>query len=161
MNNIYSFTANSLEGHPINLENYRNEVLLIVNTASQCGFTPQYRELETLYQAFKDKGFNILGFPCNQFGKQEPGDSREIADFCLKNYGVSFPMFEKIDVNGANTHPLYQYLKTAAPGLFGTTSIKWNFTKFLIRRDGTPLKRYGSLIPPTAIKSDIQRLLKQ
>lgn len=161
MNNIYAFTANNLEGQQIKLENYRNQILLIVNTASQCGFTPQYRELEALYQTYNDRGFNVLGFPCNQFGRQEPGDSREIADFCLKNYGVSFPMFEKIEVNGDNAHPLYQYLKAAAPGIFGTTSIKWNFTKFLIKRDGAPYKRYGSPISPTAIRDDIERLLSQ
>lgn len=161
MNNIYAFTAHSLEGQSVDLENYRNQILLIVNTASQCGFTPQYRELEALYQSYKNRGFNVLAFPCNQFGKQEPGNSRAIADFCQKNYGVSFPMFEKIEVNGDNAHPLYQYLKAAMPGVFGTTSIKWNFTKFLIKRDGAPYKRYGSLIPPAAIKSDIEHLLSQ
>ncbi len=161
MSNIYAFTANSLEGQLINLANYRNKVLLIVNTASQCGFTPQYRGLEALYQSYKDRGFNVLGFPCNQFGKQEPADSRVISDFCISNYGVSFPMFEKIKVNGDDAHPLYQYLKAAAPGIFGTKNIKWNFTKFLIKRDGTAYKRYGSLIPPNAIRDDIERLLKQ
>ncbi len=161
MSNIYAFTANSLEGQLINLANYRNKVLLIVNTASQCGFTPQYRGLEALYQSYKDRGFNVLGFPCNQFGKQEPADSRVISDFCISNYGASFPMFEKIKVNGDDAHPLYQYLKAAAPGILGTKNIKWNFTKFLIKRDGTAYKRYGSLIPPNAIRDDIERLLKQ
>lgn len=160
MSKLYSFTANSLDGQPIKLENYRNQVLLIVNTASQCGFTPQYQGLEALYQSYKDKGFSVLGFPCNQFGRQEPGDNSTIADFCLRNFGVSFPVFEKIEVNGDNAHPIYRYLKTAAPGIFGTTAIKWNFTKFLIQRDGTVYKRYGSLAPPSAIKGDIERLLK-
>lgn len=160
MNNIHPFTANALDGRPISLDEYRGKVLLIVNTASQCGFTPQYRGLEVLYRLFKDRGFAVLGFPCNQFGKQEPGDNQEIAAFCRRDYGISFPMFEKIEVNGDNAHPLYRYLKTAAPGVLGTTNIKWNFTKFLIRRDGTAYKRYGPLVPPAAISGDIERLLE-
>lgn len=160
MNKLFSFTPNGLNGQPVKLENYRDQVLLIVNTASHCGFTPQYRELEALYQSYKDKGFSVLGFPCNQFGRQEPDDSRTIADFCLRNYGVSFPMFEKIEVNGSRAHPLFQYLKTIAPGILGSSNIKWNFTKFLIEGDGTVYKRYGPLIAPLAIKGDIERLLK-
>lgn len=159
MNTIYSFTVQQIDGRPVKLEHYRNKVLLIVNTASQCGFTPQYQGLETLYRSFKDNGLVVLGFPCNQFGQQEPGDHQTIAEFCQSNYGVSFPMFEKIEVNGGDNHPLYRYLKSAAPGVLGTTGIKWNFTKFLIRRDGTAYKRYGPLISPAAIKGDIERLL--
>jgi len=160
MNDIYSFSVRNIAGQLVPLENYRDHVVLIVNTASRCGFTPQYQALENLYQKFKDQGFVILGFPCNQFGKQEPGDHQSIAEFCRINYAVSFPMFEKIAVNGENSHPLYQHLKVSAPGTFGTLAIKWNFSKFLIRRDGTSYKRYGPLISPTAMIGDIESLLK-
>ncbi len=161
MNDIYAFSATTLTGNTKNLEDYRNSVLLIVNTASYCGFTPQYQGLETLYQAFKNRNFAVLGFPCNQFGKQEPGDNKAIADFCSSNYGVSFPMFNKIEVNGDNTHPLYTYLKHSAPGVLGTTGIKWNFTKFLINREGKVIKRFGPLISPAAIRGDIEQLLER
>lgn len=161
MNDIYAFSAATLNGNTINLEDYRNSVLLIVNTASYCGFTPQYQGLETLYQAFKDRNFAVLGFPCNQFGKQEPGDNKAIIDFCSSNYGVSFPMFDKIEVNGDNAHPLYKYLKSSAPGIFGTNAIKWNFTKFLISREGTVYRRFGPLVTPAAIRGDIERLLER
>jgi glutathione peroxidase len=161
MTNIYSFSAKSLDGQLIDLATYRNQVVLIVNTASACGFTPQYQGLETLYNQYREQGFTVLGFPCNQFGKQEPGDSHAIADFCQSRYQVSFPLFEKIDVNGDNSHPLFAYLKAAAPGVLGSTGIKWNFTKFLVQRDGTAYKRYGSPIPPTALSRDIEKLLSQ
>lgn len=159
MNSIYPYTVNDISGRPVSLETYRNQVLLVVNTASFCGFTPQYRDMEALFRQYRHKGFTVLGFPCNQFGKQEPGDNRSIADFCQSNYAISFPLFEKIEVNGSNTHPLFQYLKTAAPGVFGSTSIKWNFTKFLIKKDGTASRRYGPLIPVSTITSDIEKLL--
>lgn len=160
MNEVYSFTVKTIEGETVNLEIYRGKVLLIVNTASHCGFTPQYRELEILQQSFKDAGFSVLGFPCNQFGQQEPGDNRQIADFCQTQFAVSFPMFEKVEVNGQGVHPLYRYLKNAAPGILGTKAIKWNFTKFLVDRQGKVRKRYGSLSSPAAITKDIESLLK-
>ena len=160
MNSIYHFSANSIAGETVALENYRGKVLLIVNTASQCGFTPQYRELEALYQTYKSLGLEILGFPCNQFGSQEPGDSQTIAEFCELNFSVSFPMFEKIEVNGKHAHPLFNYLKAAAPGLLGSQSIKWNFNKFLVGRDGKVYKRYAPIVSPSAISRGIERLLK-
>jgi glutathione peroxidase len=159
MDNIYRFSANNLAGQPVSMDDFRGKVLLIVNTASQCGFTPQYRELESLYQAYQERGFMVLGFPCNQFGKQEPGNSREIAEFCELNYRVSFPLFQKIEVNGSHAHPLYQYLKSAAPGLLGSKAIKWNFTKFLVDPHGHVRKRYSPLTTPGAIRADIERLL--
>jgi len=148
-----------LDGTPTTLEEYKGSVLLVVNTASKCGLTPQYEGLEALYKDYADKGLVILGFPCNQFGKQEPGSSEEIASFCGLNYGVSFPMFEKIEVNGAGTHPLYQQLKDAAPGLLGSKGIKWNFTKFLIGRDGTIIKRFAPQTKPEATKEAIEAAL--
>ncbi|MDD2739876.1 MAG: glutathione peroxidase [Methylomonas lenta] len=160
MNSIYAFTANGIDGKPIALEDFKGQVLLIVNTASRCGFTPQYQGLEKLYQAFKEQGFAVLGFPCNQFGQQEPGKSQEIAEFCEVNYGVSFPLFEKVDVNGKHAHPLFQYLKTEAPGVLGTKTIKWNFTKFLVGRDGKVIKRYPSMTSPASIRNDIERFLQ-
>lgn len=159
MNSIYQFSATRITGETVALENYRGKVLLIVNTASQCGFTPQYRELEALYQTYKSRGLEILGFPCNQFGQQEPGDSQTIAEFCELNFSVSFPMFEKIEVNGKHAHPLFSYLKAAAPGLLGSQSIKWNFNKFLVGRDGKVYKRYAPIVSPSAISKDIERLL--
>ncbi|AEF99903.1 glutathione peroxidase [Methylomonas methanica] len=159
MNTVYSFQATRIDGESVSLESFKGQLLLIVNTASRCGFTPQYQGLESLYQAFKDQGFSVLGFPCNQFGQQEPGDSAEISDFCATNFGVSFPLFEKIDVNGQNAHPLFQYLKSAAPGVLGTKAIKWNFTKFLVGRDGKVIKRYPSMTTPESIRKDIQRYL--
>ncbi len=161
MSDVYGFTADSLSGAPVNLEQYRGKVLLIVNTASACGFTPQYKGLETVYQQFKDKGVVVLGFPCNQFGKQEPGDANAIGAFCEKNYSVSFPLFAKIDVNGADTHPLFQHLKSEAPGLLGTQAIKWNFTKFLVKKDGTVFKRYAPATKPEELMPDIQTLLAE
>jgi len=156
---VYDFEVKRLNGEPVKLDAYRGKVLLIVNTASQCGFTPQYRGLEELYGKFRARGLEILGFPCNQFGKQEPGSSDEIAEFCSVNYGVTFPIFEKIEVNGKNTHPLYQYLKSEARGLLGSEPIKWNFTKFLVDREGKVVERYGSAKKPAQIEADIERLL--
>lgn len=160
MDNIYSFSANDINGQEVALNSFQGKVLLIVNTARRCGFTPQYQGLESLYQTFKAQRFTVLGFPCNQFGQQEPGNSQEIAKFCDLNYQVSFPLFEKIQVNGPQNHPLFQYLKSKAPGIFGSQNIKWNFTKFLIGRDGKVVKRYSPLIAPSAIKADIEALLK-
>jgi glutathione peroxidase len=153
------FTAERLQGGTIDLKQYLGKVVLIVNTASNCGFTPQYHGLEEVYEQFKEKGFEVLGFPCNQFGHQEPGTSDEIGSFCEKNYGVSFPLFTKIDVNGENTHPLYQHLKSKAPGLLGSEAIKWNFTKFLIKKDGSVYKRYAPQTTPKELVSDIEKLL--
>ncbi|MET0378540.1 MAG: glutathione peroxidase [Spongiibacteraceae bacterium] len=156
---VYEFSAHSLSGEPVSLADYSGRVLLIVNTASKCGFTPQYQELEQLYERYREQGFAVLGFPCNQFGQQEPGDANAIGAFCEKNYGVNFPMFEKIDVNGEQTHPLYRHLKAAAPGLLGTQSIKWNFTKFLVDRSGLLVKRYAPKVKPLDITRDIEELL--
>jgi len=141
------------------MADYTGKVLLIVNTASHCGFTPQYAGLEALYQRYRERGLVVLGFPCNQFGSQEPGDAEEIAGFCQKNYGVSFPMFAKIEVNGDDAHPLYQYLKKAAPGLLGSEAIKWNFTKFLVNRQGEVNERYAPATAPESIANDIEKLL--
>jgi glutathione peroxidase len=157
--NTFDFQANLLDGTPADLSRWRGQVLLIVNTASNCGFTPQYAGLEQLYRQFKDRGLTVLGFPSNQFGKQEPGTEAEIGAFCQKNYGVSFPMFSKIDVNGDEAHPLYKHLKEQAPGVLGTQGIKWNFTKFLINKDGTVYKRYAPLTKPEEIAADIETLL--
>ena len=153
------FSAQQLEGGIKPLADYAGKVLVIVNTASQCGFTPQYAGLEALYQRYKEHGLVVLGFPCNQFGAQEPGSADEIASFCQKNYGVSFPMFAKIDVNGDNAHPLYQHLKKSARGVLGSEGIKWNFTKFLIDRDGEVIERYAPATSPEAISKDIEALL--
>src|SRR5471032_2134499 len=159
MNPIYSFSAETLGGESVGMDSYQGKVLLIVNTASECGFTPQYKGLQELHERYADRGFAVLGFPCNQFGKQEPGDAAQIGSFCEKNYGVTFPMFDKIDVNGANAHPLFRYLTEEAPGLLGLEGIKWNFSKFLIARDGTVVKRYAPLTKPEAIVEDIKKLL--
>jgi glutathione peroxidase len=159
MTSIYSFSARTLGGEEVSLDRYRGKVLLIVNTASECGFTPQYAGLQKLYETYAGRDFEILGFPCNQFGKQEPGDATQIGSFCEKNYGVSFPMFDKIDVNGANAHPLYRYLTGEAPGLLGLEGIKWNFTKFLVSRDGTVVKRYAPVTKPESITGEIEKLL--
>lgn len=155
----FETSVTTIEGEPTNLEAYEGQVLLVVNTASQCGFTPQYSELETLHTTLGDRGLAVLGFPCNQFGYQEPGTASDIQSFCELRYGVSFPLFEKVDVNGRNTHPLFQQLKTGAPGLLGSTSIKWNFTKFLVDRNGTVVRRYSSTTTPKQIQKDIERLL--
>lgn len=156
---VYDFEAEQLDGTPQKLDAWRGEVLLIVNVASKCGFTPQYEGLEALYRAYKDQRFVVLGFPCNQFGHQEPGDAAEIRNFCSTKYEVTFPLFAKIDVNGADAHPLYQYLKQAAPGVLGSEAIKWNFTKFLIDRDGNVVRRYAPADKPEKIEGDIQKLL--
>ncbi|MDR5731746.1 glutathione peroxidase [Caballeronia sp. LZ025] len=156
---IYGFTAETLDGATVSLDQYRDKVLLIVNTASECGFTPQYKGLQELYTRLAGRGFEVLGFPCNQFGKQEPGDAAQIGDFCEKNYGVTFPMFAKIDVNGANAHPLFKYLTEKEPGVLGLEAIKWNFTKFLVDRDGNIVKRYAPITKPDAIAGDIEKLL--
>ena len=159
MTTVYDFSARLLNGEDVSLSRWRNQVLLIVNTASQCGFTPQYAGLETLYENLHGDGFTILGFPCNQFGAQEPGSEAEIGQFCLKNYGVSFPIFAKIEVNGERAHPLYKYLKDAKPGLLGTEAIKWNFTKFLIGKDGEPVARYAPQTKPEELETPIKKLL--
>ncbi|HET9131597.1 MAG TPA: glutathione peroxidase [Terriglobia bacterium] len=156
---IYHFKARAIDGKDISLGDYRGKVVLIVNVASKCGFTPQYKGLESLYEKYKDQGLVILGFPCNQFGGQEPGSEAEILSFCDLNYGVTFPLFSKIDVNGANAHPLYGYLKTAKPGILGTEAIKWNFTKFLIDKKGEPIHRYAPSDKPDAIDSDVKAAL--
>ncbi len=156
---VYDFSAPRLDGHEESLSAWRGQVLLIVNTASACGFTPQYAGLEALYDKLHDSGLTVLGFPCNQFGAQEPGSESEIGAFCQKNYGVSFPMFAKIDVNGEHAHPLYKYLKDAKPGLLGTENIKWNFTKFLVGRDGIPVARYAPQTKPEELEAPIKALL--
>ena len=159
MTSAYDFESNSLSGNQVPLKQFAGKVLLIVNTASQCGFTPQYAGLEELYQRYRDRGLVVLGFPCNQFGAQEPGSASDIGTFCETNYGVSFPMFEKIAVNGESAHPLYRWLKKAAPGVLGSERIKWNFTKFLVDRSGEVQARYASLTKPDAIARDIEALL--
>ena len=156
---IYSFSAPLLDGTECPLASFAGQVLLIVNTASRCGFTPQYASLEMLYKQHKDRGFTVLGFPCNQFGAQEPGTSSEIGEFCQRNYGVTFPIFARIDVNGPAAHPLYQFLTREKPGIFGTQPIKWNFTKFLIDRQGQPIERFAPRIAPAEITSAIEALL--
>lgn len=159
MSTVYDFSAKAIDGSEVSLDQYRDKVLLIVNTASKCGFTPQYEGLEKLHEEMSDKGLVVLGFPCNQFGAQEPGDAEEIATFCRTSYDVKFPMFAKVDVNGPNAHPLYAWLKSKAKGVLGTEGIKWNFTKFLIDRNGQVVSRYAPTTKPEAIKSDIEDLL--
>ncbi len=159
MTSAYDFSCRSLSGDDIDLDAYRGKVSLIVNTASKCGFTPQYEGLEALYQKYRDQGVEVLGFPCNQFGRQEPGSADDIGEFCQINYGVSFTMFEKIDVNGRDADPLYEHLKDQAPGLLGSKKIKWNFTKFLVDQDGHVVKRYAPSVKPEAIHDDIDQLL--
>lgn len=158
MNEFYDFTAKDLQGKDVKLEKYRGKVVLVVNTASECGFTPQFEGLEDLYRTHKNDGLVVLGFPCNQFGKQEPGDEKSIAEGCVVNYGVTFPMFSKVDVNGKDAHPLFKYLKKELGGLLGS-KIKWNFTKFLIDREGKPVKRFAPITKPESIQEDIKRLL--
>ena len=158
MASIYDFNATSLTGEDTPLKRFAGKVLLIVNTASACGFTPQYKGLEVLQQKYAARGFSVLGFPCNQFGRQEPGNAAEIGQFCSSNYAVSFPMFDKIDVNGDNAHPLYQYLRGEKSGLLGS-SIKWNFTKFLIDRSGKVVGRYAPTTTPEQLTRDIEALL--
>ncbi|MSR13591.1 MAG: glutathione peroxidase [Gammaproteobacteria bacterium] len=156
---IYDLSATTLDGAVQSFDAYRGKTLLIVNVASQCGFTPQYQGLEALWRTFKDRGLVVLGFPCNQFGRQEPGDAAAIKQFCLDQYEISFPLFAKIAVNGVDAHPLYQHLKAAAPGVLGSEAIKWNFTKFLIDANGHVTKRYGSVDTPEKIEQDIAALL--
>ena len=159
MTTIFDFSAKTLEGQDVPLADYRGQVLLIVNTASKCGFTPQYAGLETLYEKLHPKGLTVLGFPCNQFGQQEPGSESEIGAFCMKNYGVSFPMFAKVDVNGEAAHPLWRFLKAAKTGILGTPAIKWNFTKFLVDRKGDVVARYATLTKPETLEAPITKLL--
>ncbi len=161
MATVHDFSANTIDGKTEKLSAFKGKALLIVNTASQCGFTPQYKGLEELQQKYGAQGFAVLGFPCNQFGAQEPGSEKEIASFCETSYGVSFPMFAKVDVNGNDTHPLYKHLKSAAPGALGTEAIKWNFTKFLVGKDGAVIKRYAPNSDPLSIAPDIETQLRQ
>ena len=156
--NFHQFTATSLQGKEINTESYKGKVVLVLNTASKCGFTPQYEGLEKLYKEYKDKGLVILGFPCNQFGGQEPGSEKEISEGCLINYGVSFPMFSKVEVNGPNAHPIFKYLKSELKGFPGN-NVKWNFTKFLVDKNGKPYKRFSSVTKPESLRKDIEALL--
>jgi glutathione peroxidase len=156
---VYPFKVTTIKGEEVSLENYKGKVLLAVNTASECGLTPQYAELQKIYEQYKDKGFYVLGFPCNQFGSQEPGSEEQISDFCSINYGVNFPMFAKVEVNGANAHPLFQYLKEEAPGESESTEIEWNFTKFLVDRNGLVAGRFAPNIAPTDISDNIEKLL--
>jgi len=158
MSKFYQFRARSLQGEEVSLQRFAGKTVLVVNTASKCGFTPQYAGLENLYRKYKDRGLVILGFPCNQFGNQEPGDAASIRNECLLNYGVSFPMFEKTDVKGARAHPLFSWLTTSLPGIFGK-SVKWNFTKFLVDRDGAPLRRFAPLTKPERIEGAIRDAL--
>jgi glutathione peroxidase len=156
---IYDFSVDDIQGKPVKLDKYKNQVMLIVNTASKCGFTPQYKGLEALYEKFHGKGLEILGFPCNQFGAQEPGTEKEIAEFCELNYGVTFPLFAKVEVNGPKTAPVYKYLKAEKPGLLGSEAIKWNFTKFLVDRKGNVLARYAPNDTPESMAGDIEKAL--
>jgi glutathione peroxidase len=159
MTNVHDFSARAIDGVDRSLAEYKGKVLLIVNVASKCGFTPQYTGLEALQRKFADRGFAVLGFPCDQFGHQEPGNEEEIRKFCSLNYDVTFPMFAKIEVNGAGAHPLYEHLKSSAKGVLGTEGIKWNFTKFLIDRDGRVVRRYAPTDKPESLVSDIEVLL--
>jgi glutathione peroxidase len=158
--NIYDFEATGIDLAPVPLSRFKGQVLLIVNVASRCGFTPQYSGLERLHRTYNDLGFSVLGFPCNQFHQQEPGDEAEIRKFCSSQYAVTFPLFARIRVNGPDTHPLYRFLKQERPGLLGTEAIKWNFTKFLVGRDGIPIARYGPRETPEAIEPALRELLQ-
>jgi glutathione peroxidase len=159
--NLYHIPVTTLEGQPGTLDPWRGQVLLVVNVASRCGYTTQYTGLEQLYRRFHDRGFAVLGFPCNQFGEQEPGTGQEIREFCSLNYDVTFPLFAKVDVNGPDAHPLYRHLRREQPGLLGTEAIKWNFTKFLVGRDGTVLRRYAPGDTPEAIARDVEAALER
>jgi glutathione peroxidase len=158
MSEFHQLRADSLQGQPVDLAQYQGKVVLVVNTASHCGFTPQYTGLEALYQKYRDQGLVILGFPCNQFGGQEPGGAEQIAQTCQINYGVTFPMFAKVEVNGPQTHPVFQWLKSKLPGWFGA-KVRWNFTKFLVGRDGQPIKRFAPVTRPERIESAVRRAL--
>jgi glutathione peroxidase len=157
--NVYQFNSKTIKGEEVSLEKYKGNVLLVVNTASECGLTPQYAELQKIYDQYKDKGFYILGFPCNQFGGQEPGSEEKIVEFCSNNYGVNFPMFAKVEVNGENAHPLFQYLKEKTRGQSESSDIEWNFAKFLIDRNGLVFSRYAPTVSPTDIMDEIEKLL--
>ncbi len=159
MATVYEFSANSIQGKSVKLNKFKGQAMLIVNTASACGFTPQFGGLEELHKAYGAKGLVVLGFPCNQFGAQDSGSNGEIAEFCQLNYGVSFPMMEKVDVNGSGAHPLFQWLTAEAPGLLGSKAIKWNFTKFLVGKDGSVLKRYAPTDTPASMAQDIEAAL--
>jgi glutathione peroxidase len=159
MTTLYDFTVDDIQGKPVKLDRYKGKVLLIVNTASKCGYTPQYQGLEALYEKYHAKGLEVLGFPCNQFGAQEPGSAEEIVSFCDLNYGVKFPLFAKVDVNGDKAAPVYEYLKAAKPGILGSEAIKWNFTKFLVGRDGEVLARFAPKDTPEAIAPDVEKAL--
>jgi glutathione peroxidase len=159
MGTVFDYEVKQPDGSSEPLAAHKGKVLLVVNVASKCGFTPQYAGLEALYRKYRDRGFEVLGFPCNQFGGQEPGNAEEIASFCSLNYDVTFPVFAKIEVNGPNADPLYEHLKKAAPGLMGSTAIKWNFTKFLVGRDGKVVRRYAPTTKPEEIERDIESLL--
>ena len=161
MTSVHDFTAKALSGEDVSLADFRGKVLLIVNTASKCGFTPQYAGLEKLHEELSPRGFAVLGFPCNQFGQQEPGDSQEIQNFCSLTYNVTFPMFAKIDVNGASAHPLYEFLKGEKAGLLGIEAIKWNFSKFLVDQEGRVVERYAPTTTPASLKADIEALLER
>jgi glutathione peroxidase len=158
-NTIYNFEAKNINGEKLSLEQYKGKTLLFVNVASKCGFTPQYKELEEIYRQYKDQGLEILAFPCNQFGSQEPGDAEEIKKFCSLNYDVSFPLFSKVDVNGDETAPFYSFLKESLPGILGSKSIKWNFTKFLVDKNGVPHSRYAPTDKPNDILDVIKKIL--
>jgi glutathione peroxidase len=160
MTTVYEFSADRLDGGRQDFSEFRGQALLIVNVASQCGFTPQYAGLEALQQAYSERGFQVLGFPCNQFGSQEPGSAEEIAAFCSTRFDVSFPMFAKVEVNGKGTHPLYAFLKAAAPGALGTQAIKWNFTKFLVGRDGRVIDRFAPATRPEELRAPIEAALQ-
>ncbi|MCK7598531.1 glutathione peroxidase [Microbulbifer sp. CAU 1566] len=159
MTDLYSIPLQTADGTPTTLEEHKGKVLLIVNTASKCGFTPQYQGLEDLYRDYQDRGFMVLGFPCNQFGKQEPGSDSEIQEFCSLNFGVSFPVYAKLDVNGEQAHPLFTHLKKAAPGILGTEGVKWNFTKFLVNRNGEVVNRFAPKDKPEALATAVEKLL--
>jgi glutathione peroxidase len=159
MSDLYSIPLQAGDGSATSLEDYKGKVLLIVNTASKCGFTPQYKGLEALYRKYKERGLVVLGFPCNQFGQQEPGRDSEIQQFCELNFGVSFPLYAKLDVNGADAHPLFTHLKKAAPGILGTEGIKWNFTKFLVNREGQVVERFAPKDKPEDLQAEIEKLL--
>ncbi|WP_288386427.1 glutathione peroxidase [uncultured Acinetobacter sp.] len=159
MTNLYQFEADLLEGETKSLADYQGKVLLIVNTASKCGFTPQFAGLEKIYEKYKQQGFEVLGFPCNQFGGQDPGSNQEIGSFCQRNYGVSFPMFAKVDVKGPEAHAIFRYLTREAKGILGSENIKWNFTKFLVSRDGKVLNRYAPTTKPESLEEDIEKAL--
>ena len=159
MTTVFDFTAQDIAGKDVDLSRYKGKVLLIVNTASKCGFTPQYKGLQAIFEKYRERGFEVLGFPCNQFGHQEPGDEAQISEFCELNFGVDFPLFGKIDVNGDDAHPLYRHIKEEAPGLLGSKAVKWNFTKFLVNRDGQVVKRYAPTDKPESLAKDIEKLL--